>query len=148
MDWISQIRAASQEVEIWIRRVEPDRWQSRYGAVWTNQDLLGHLAAWSDFLIDQIEALQQDRPGDIEAVDVDGWNAAQVARRRERTADEIVAQWRRAVRRATDVVGSLPAKAWGRSWAVAWSVEPVSIEALMRLWLGHLDQHRSKMAGA
>jgi hypothetical protein len=147
MDWSSQIRAASQEVEIWIRRVEPDRWQSPFGAVWTNQDLLGHLAAWSDFLVDQVEALQQDRPGDIEAVDVDGWNAAQVARRRGRTADQIVEEWRRAVQRVTDVVGGLPAEAWRRNWPVAWSAEPVAIDALLRLWLGHLEQHRAKMAG-
>ena len=147
VEWISQIRAASQDVEDWIRRVEPDRWQMPYSTAWTNQDLLGHLAAWSDFPVDQVEALQQDRPGEIEAVDVDAWNAAQVASRRGRTAYETVEEWRRAVRRVTDVVGGLSAEAWRRSWPVAWSAKPVSIDALMRLWLGHLEQHRSKMAG-
>jgi len=148
MDWISHVRAASADVEDWIRRVGPARWQMPFGKVWTNQDLLGHLAAWSDFLVDQVEALQQDRPGGIEAVDVDAWNAAQVASRRGRTADEIVEEWRRAVQRATDVVGGLPADAWRRHWPVAWSAKPVSIDALLRLWLGHLEQHRSRMASA
>lgn len=147
MEWISQILTASQDVEAWIRRMEPDRWQMPYGAAWTNQDLLGHLAAWSDFLVDQVEALQRDRPGEIEAVDVDAWNAEQVASRRGRTVQETVEAWRRTARRVTDVVGGLPAEAWCRSWPVAWSAEPVSIDALMRLWLLHLEQHRSKMAG-
>jgi hypothetical protein len=57
-----------------------------------------------------------------------------------------VEEWRRAVRRVTDVVGGLHAEAWRRSWPVVWSAEPVSIDALVRLWLGHLEQHRSKMA--
>jgi hypothetical protein len=145
---ISQIRAASADVEDWIRRVGPDRWQMPFGKVWTNQDLLGHLAAWSDFLVDQVEALQQDRPGEIETVDVDVWNAAQVARRRGRTADETVEEWRRAARRVTDVVVGLPTEAWHRSWPVPWSAEPVSIDAVLRLWLGHLEQHRSRMPSA
>jgi hypothetical protein len=148
MDWINEIRAASADVEVWIRRVEPDRWQLPYGTAWTNQDLLGHLAAWSDFLVDQVEALQQERPGEIEVVDVDTWNAAQVARRRGWTVDETVDEWRRAVQRVTDLVFGLPAEAWHRSWQVAWAAEPVSIGDLLRLWLGHIEQHRSKLAGA
>jgi hypothetical protein len=147
-DWTSQLRSASREVEAWIRRVEPDRWQAPFGKTWTNQDLLGHLAAWSDFLIDQVEALQQDRPGEIEAVNVDAWNAAQIAGRRGRTADQIVEEWRRAAQRAIDVVSGLPADAWRRDWPVAWSADPVSIEVLIGLWLGHLEHHRSRMAEA
>jgi uncharacterized damage-inducible protein DinB len=140
---MGEIRAARQDVEAWIRLVGPDRWQAPYGAAWTNQDLLGHLAAWSDLLIDQVEALHHDRPGDVEAVEVDRWNASQVARRRERTADQIVEEWRRAAQRAIDVVGSVPAEAWGRSWRVSWSAEPVSIGDLLRLWLRHIEHHRA-----
>ena len=148
MDWISEIRNESARVERWIRRVGPDGWHQPCGTKWTNQDLLGHLAAWSDFLIDQVEALREERPGSIEAVDVDRWNAEQVATRRGRPAHETVDEWRRAVQRATEVVGGLPTEAWHRSWHVAWGAEPVSIDELLRLWLVHLEQHRSRLAGA
>lgn len=145
MDWIREIRAASLEVDVWIRRVDPDRWQAPGGTAWTNQDLLGHLAAWSDFLTDQVHALQEDRPDTIETVDVNQWNAIQLARRRGRSVNESVEEWRRAVQRVTDVVGGLSAEAWRRKRKVAWSAEPVSIERLLRLWLEHLGQHRSRM---
>jgi hypothetical protein len=145
VDWVSQIRAASQGVEVWIQRTDPGRWQLPGGTAWTNQDLLGHLAAWSDLLVDQIEALRDDCPDAIAPVDVDDWNAVQVARRRGQAPDEIVEEWRRAVRRVTDVVSGLPAEDWSRYWLVAWSNEPVSIDRLLGLWLVHLEQHRSSM---
>lgn len=148
MDWTSGILAASVDVEDWIRRVEPDRWQAPYGAAWTNQDLLGHLAAWSDLLVDQILTLLADRPDTIQTVDVDEWNAEEVAKRRGRSAGEVVEEWRRAVRRVSDAVDGLPVEAWHRSWPVAWATDPVSIEALLRLWLRHIAEHRSKMTGA
>jgi len=146
MDWIREIRAASLDVDVWIRRMDPDRWRGPGGTAWTNQDLLGHLAAWSDFLIDQVRALQEDRPDTIETVDVDQWNAVHVARRRGRPVNETVEEWRRAVQRVTDVVAGLSAEAWRRKRKVAWAAEPVSIDQLLRLWLEHLDQHRSRMA--
>lgn len=147
MNWIDQVHTASASVETWIRRVEPDGWCEPCGTAWSNQDLLGHLAAWSDFLIDEVEALHGDRVGTIETVDVDSWNAAQIERRRGRTADETVDEWRRAVQRVIEVVGGLPADAWNRDWRVAWAAEPVSIDDLLRLWLGHIGQHRSRLAG-
>jgi hypothetical protein len=52
------------------------------------------------------------------------------------------------VQRATEVVGGLPTESWQRSWRVAWGVEPVLIDELLRLWLVHLEQHRSRLAGA
>jgi hypothetical protein len=143
--WIGQIEAASREVEAWIRRVDPHRWQAPGGTTWTNQDLLGHLAAWSDLLVDQVEALQHDRPDTIETVDVDQWNAVQVEKRRGWTTAESVEEWEHAARRAADVVGRLPAEAGHRKRHVAWSVDPVSIDQLLRLWFVHLDQHRSRM---
>lgn len=147
MDWTSEIRTASTSVEAWIQRVGSEGWLLTCGSAWTNKDLLGHLAAWSDLLIDQVEALKEERPDTIEAVDVDAWNAEHVGRRRSWTAAETVDDWRRSVRRAIDVIGRLPPDVWTRRWQVAWSAEPVSIDAVLRLWLVHLEQHRARLAG-
>jgi len=148
MDWTSEIQTASTVVEAWIRRVGTEGWPLSCGSAWTNKDLLGHLAAWSDLLVDQVEALKEERPDTIEAVNVDAWNAEQVSQRRSRTAAETVDDWRRSVRRAIDVVGHLPPDVWARRWQVVWSKEPVSIDELLRLWLVHLEQHRSRLTGA
>lgn len=146
MDWRNEVRVAAAAVEEWlVQRMAADERPGRYQAKWTAKDVLGHLAAWSDLLMDEIEALQQDRPETIEVVDVDAWNAVEVARRRSWTPDQMIAEWRRAVQRADTVIGRLLPETWERRWHVAWAPEPVSVEDLLRLWLVHLEQHRSKI---
>jgi uncharacterized damage-inducible protein DinB len=145
MDWPIRGDAAAATVEAWIARVGT-RWDGPTGTTWSDTDLLGHLSAWSDFLLDQVEALLAGRPDTIAAVDVDTWNAEQVERRRGRTAREAVDEWRRAARRANEVVRRLPEEARRRRWVVAWSISPVTIDDLLTLWIVHIEQHRSRLA--
>ena len=146
MQWLAQANAAAADVSAWIAGVGT-RWDESCGTPWTNLDLLGHLSAWSDFLIDQVDALAAGEPGLITAVDVDGWNAAQVEKRRGRTSADIVAEWRRAVARVNDVVPRLSSTALDRRWPVAWAPSPVSIQDLLDLWLAHVEQHRLRLSG-
>jgi uncharacterized damage-inducible protein DinB len=125
----------------------PTRWLEPGAGGWTNKDLLGHLTAWSELLMDQVTALQQERPESIDAVDVDAWNADQVARRRSSTVEETIAAWRQAVQRADDAIRNLPPEIRARRWRVAWAAQPVCMDDLLGLWLLHLGQHRSRMAG-
>ena len=145
MDWATRSDAAAATVEAWIARVGT-RWDGPPGTAWSDTDLLGHLSAWSDFLLDQVEALLSGRAGTIPAINVDTWNAEQVERRRGRTAREAVDEWRRAARRASDVTRGLSDEARRRKWAVAWSVSPVTIDDLLTLWIVHIEQHRSRLA--
>ena len=145
MDWIAEIRTASAAVEAWILGVPPGGWLEARAGGWSDKDLLGHLVAWSDLLMDQVEALQQGRPESVDAIDVHAWNADQVARRRGSTVEATIAGWRRAVQRVDDVIGGLPPDTWSRRWRVAWAPQPVCIGDLLGLWLAHLDQHRSRL---
>jgi hypothetical protein len=144
-DWLGELDAARAPVEAWIRGVASDAWLAPRAKPWTRKDLLGHLAAWSDFLLDQVEALQRNQPETIEAVDVDAWNALEVERRRSWTVDATIAAWQRTGRRAAEVISALPPDAWNRRWRVAWAEEPVSIGDVLRLMLVHLDQHRPEL---
>ncbi len=144
-DWTGDMREATSLVEGWIERIDADGWLGPAGATWNNKDLLGHLTAWSDLLIDQVEAFQQKRCDAVQAVNVDAWNAGQVAKRRRLTSDAIVDDWRRAVRRAADVIEHVPAQAWSATCRVPWADQPVSIGGLLRLWLMHIEQHRARL---
>jgi hypothetical protein len=95
--------------------------------------------------MDQVEALQQERPETIDAIDVHAWNADQVARRRSSTVEATIAAWRQAVQRANEVIGGLPPEVWSRRWQVAWAPQPVCIDDLLGLWLAHLGQHQARM---
>ncbi|MEX1129058.1 MAG: DinB family protein [Vicinamibacterales bacterium] len=149
MDWRHDVRTAAADVDEWlVPRVaagdHPGFWQAK----WTATDVLGHLVAWSDLLMDEVEALQQDRLAAIEVVDVDAWNAVEVARRRNWTPDQMIADWRRAVQRADAVIASLRPETWERRQQVAWAPEPVSVADLLRLWLVHVTQHRQRAPGS
>jgi len=141
-DWLNALQAARAPVEEWIRGVASDAWLAPRAKPWTRNDLLGHLVAWSDFLLDQVEALLRNQPDTIEAVDVDAWNALEVERRRNWTVEATIATWRRTGRRADAVISALPPEAWDRRWRVAWADEPVSIGDVLRLMVAHLEQHR------
>jgi hypothetical protein len=143
MDWATRCDAAAAAVDAWIARVGA-RWDGPQEATWSDQDLLGHLAAWSDFLLDQIEALLAGQAGAIAAIDVDAWNAEQVGLRRGRPPAETIDEWRRSARRVADVAGGLPADAREREWHVAWSSSPVTIDRLLTLWVVHIEQHRAR----
>ncbi len=145
MNWIEDIRSASADVEAWIAKTPPADWLAPRPGGWTDKDLLGHLAAWSDLLMDQVEAFRRGRPETIESIDVDAWNAHQVAARRDWTVEETMASWRRAVQRALDVIRGLPVDIWDRHWRVAWAPDMVSVGDVLRLWVVHVEQHRSRL---
>ena len=145
VDWLSELQAARAPVEEWIQGVASDAWLAPRAKPWTRKDLLGHLAAWSDFLLDQVEALQRNQPDTIESIDVDAWNALEVERRRDWTVEATIATWRRTGRRADEVISALPPEAWDRRWRVAWAEEPVSIGDVLRLIVVHLGQHRAEL---
>lgn len=146
-DWAFEIHAATSVVERWIERVRPDGWLQPGDAAWSNQDLLGHLTAWSDLLIDEVEALEQERCEAIQALDVDTWNADRVAERKHWSSDAIVDAWRRSARRAAEVIARLPAHAWSSIRDVPWADRPISIGDLMHLWLAHIEQHGARLRG-
>ncbi len=144
MDWATRRDAAAATVDAWIASVGT-QWDEPRGTAWSDRDLLGHLSAWSDFLFDQVDALLAGRPDTIAAIDVDTWNAEQVEIRRGRTAGEAVDDWRRASRRARDVESGLSDEARRRTWSVAWSPSPVTIDDLLRLWVVHIEQHGGRL---
>ena len=146
MDWLATANAAAADVDAWVARVG-GRWDESDGTPWTNQDLLGHLSAWSDFLFDQVEALLADRAGTIVTIDVDEWNAAQVERRRGQAVSDSIAEWNRAVARVNAVVPRLSGVALHNRCPVAWARSPVSVQDLLDLWLAHVEQHRLRLSG-
>jgi hypothetical protein len=144
MEWATRCDAAAAIVDAWIARVGT-RWDEPRDHAWSDKDLLGHLSAWSDFLLDEVEDLLAGRVGRMPAVDVDAWNAEQVRLRRARTAGETIDEWRLAARRAAVVARSLSADARQREWYVEWSASPVTIDDLLSLWIAHVEQHCERL---
>lgn len=125
-DWSARIEAASAEVEGRLTGLPDDAWLDAIEGTWTTKDVIGHLAAWSDHLLDEVEALTRGDADAIRGVDVDAWNAAQIAARRDWPAEKVQVAWEATVRRALRVVAQLSADEMARCWRVPWTDEPVA----------------------
>ncbi len=75
-------------------------WSSLVEGSWTVKDLVGHLAVWSDLLLDQIEALSQNAPENIQQIDIDHWNAAQISARKDWSVIQVRKEWEQSTMRA------------------------------------------------
>lgn len=144
-DWSARIEKAGAEVAGKPAGLSDDAWLDVVEGAWTFKDVIGHLAAWSDYLLDEIEALARGDADAIQAVDIDDWNVAQIAARRDWPAEKVRAAWEATVRRALRVVAQLSADEMTRRRRVAWTDDPVSPGDLLDLWLLHIEQHRESL---
>ena len=142
-EWITIISTSSTKVDRWLAGIPDEDWFSPIEGTWTIKDLVGHLAAWSELLLDQIEALAQNNPGKITQIDIDNWNAAQIAARSDWSVAETREEWEQSTMRARSIVNRLPEEILSRQAYVPWTKEPVSIGDLLDLWLLHITQHQN-----
>ena len=141
VDWEIRLNAACAQVESWLSAVPDEYWLDPIAGDWTVKDLIGHLSAWSNLLLDQIEALAQGNPEKIKQIDIDSWNAAQIARRRDWPIAKIRQEWQQSNQRAQAVVAQIPPETFSQRRQVAWAADPIAINDLLDLWLLHLEQH-------
>ncbi len=141
-NWAKCLDASTAKVESWLSALPDEQWHNPIASNWTVKDLIGHLAAWSNLLLDQIEALAQGNPEKIAQVDIDSWNAAQIARRSSWSTAKIRAEWQQSNQRAQELLAQIPAVTCSQPWQVAWAEEPITINDLLDLLLLHLEQHQ------
>jgi len=144
-DWPARIEKAGAEVASKLIELPDDAWLEVVEGTWTLKDVIGHLAAWSDYLLDEVEALTRGDADAIQVIDINDWNAAQIAARRDWPAEKVQAAWEATVRRALHVVAHLPANEMTSRRRVAWTDDPVSPGDLLDLWLLHIEQHRESL---
>jgi rSAM/selenodomain-associated transferase 1 len=144
-DWSARIEAANAEVERWLTDLPDKAWLDVVEGTWTAKDVIDHLAAWSENLLDEVEALARGDADAIQAVDIDAWNATQIAIRRDWPVEKVRAAWETTVERALRVAAWLSADEVARHWRVPWTDELVSPADLLGLWLVHIEQHRESL---
>jgi hypothetical protein len=103
-DRILLIEASVAKVQKWLTGMSEESWLSMVEGNWTAKDLVGHLAAWSDLLLDQIEALAQNTNAIIQLIDIDHWNAAQITLRSDWSITKVRKEWEQSTVRARSVV--------------------------------------------
>jgi len=142
-DRLASLTASCAKVEKWLAGISDDSWSSLVEGSWTVKDLVGHLAVWSDLLLDQIEALSQNAPENIQQIDIDHWNAAQISARKDWSVIQVRKEWEQSTMRARSLVKHLPDEMWSCRAVVPWTKEHVSLGDLLDLWLLHIKQHQN-----
>ena len=146
-DRLDTLTAACAGVNNWLAGIPHDAWTNLVEGTWTVKDLVGHLAAWSDLILDQIDALAQNAPDRIQRIDIDRWNASQIHMRRDWSAARIRREWDQTAERARRTVERLPAEMWAREALVPWKDGPISLDDLLDLWILHITQHQTAWKG-
>jgi hypothetical protein len=141
-DRLDTITASCATVTEWLNGIQDESWANQAEGSWTVKDLVGHLAAWSDLLLDQIEALAQNTPDKIKRIDINDWNEAQITARRDWTVAKVRQEWEQSTTRARSIIERLPDDMWTRRTPVPWAKEPVSLQDLLDLWNLHITQHQ------
>jgi hypothetical protein len=143
---VARIEAADAEVSGLLAGVPEDAWLDAAEGSWTAKDVLGHLAAWSDLLMDGVEALVQGRADDVQIVDIDAWNADQVAGRQDWTVEQVRSAWEEALARTLRLASQLSPVEMSRQRPAPWAEEPTSPSDVFDLWLSHAEQHCAELA--
>lgn len=145
-EWVARIEAADAEVSGLLAGVPEDAWLDVVEGSWTAKDVLGHLAAWSDLLMDGVEALVQNRADDVQIIDIDAWNADQIAARQDWTVGQVRSAWEEALARALRLASQLSPAEMSRRRPAPWTEEPTSPSDVFDLWLMHIAQHCAGLA--
>lgn len=140
------IEAAAAEVSGLLADVPEDAWLDVADGSWTAKDVVGHLAAWSDLLMDGVEALAQNRAGDVQIVDIDAWNADQIAIRRDWMVEQVRSAWEEALARALRLASQLSPAEMSRQRSAPWTEGSTSPSDVFDLWLTHITQHCAGLA--
>jgi hypothetical protein len=146
VEWAARIEAAAAEVNRLLAGAPGGVWLDVAEGTWTAKDVVGHLAVWSDLLMDGVEALVQGRADAVPAVNIDAWNADQIAARRDWTVDQIQSAWEEALARALRLTSQISSAAMNRQCLAPWSDDPTSPSDVFDLWLLHIEQHRDGLA--
>ena len=141
-----RIEAAAAEVGGLLVGVPEDAWLDVAEGSWTAKDVVGHLAAWSDLLMDGVEALVQNRADDVQIVDIDAWNADQIAALRDWTVAQVRSAWEEALTRALCLASQLSPDEMSRPRPAPWTEGPTSPSDVFDLWLLHVEQHCAGLA--
>lgn len=112
---------------------------------WTVKDMAGHLADWELFLVDILRAGRMLDMG--YGGDVDEWNAAHAAARREQTWDQVWADYRQARQQTVDVVQALDQEALAALLNNPWGNDTTTYR-LVAWWLEHEREHAAGLRGA
>jgi len=109
--------------------------------IWTIKDLLGHICAWENSLLEPLSAFVDGEPFEAEEIpNHDAWNAEQSARRATRNYSDILKEMRNTRQELIKTAGRLTESQWSQTFQAPWGDQNTLIEMISGLaW--HEEEH-------
>lgn len=119
--------------------------------VWSVKDIIAHLASFEHWLIDVLNSLLD--PGsptptlDKYVEDYEGFNDAEVARRRDKTAAEVWAEYEDAQAQAAELLAGLPVEMYRQNGTLPWYGQEYDLDDfIVYTFYGHKREHSAQIA--
>jgi uncharacterized damage-inducible protein DinB len=109
--------------------------------IWTIKDLLGHIAAWENSLLEPLSVFVDGEPFEAEEIpNHDAWNAEQSALRATRNYSEILKEIGNTRQELIKTAGRLTENQWNQTFRAPWGDQNTLIEMISGLaW--HEEEH-------
>jgi hypothetical protein len=109
--------------------------------IWTVKDVLGHIAAWENSLLEPLSAFVDGGPFQAEEIpDHDAWNAKQAARCSQRSVSIILEEMDTTRQELLNTAEKLSTSQWHQSFRAPWGDQNSLIEMISGLaW--HEEEH-------
>jgi uncharacterized damage-inducible protein DinB len=134
-----------------IDGLETDKWQvAGVCGVWSVKDIIAHLASFEQALVDILKStLPGNTPADFERfINRDGkFNDEEVAKRSQKTVQQVLKEYESAHAEAMDVLSSIPSDQLRQTGALAWYGEAYDLEDfLVYTFYAHKREHSAQIA--
>ncbi len=118
--------------------------------VWSVKDIIAHLASFEQVLVDTLRSLSGDEPTptlDRFKANVERFNDDEVARRRNMTAEEVLAEYEAAYARAITLMVRIPVEGRRLDGVLPWYGSEYSLEDfVVYAFYGHKREHSAEIA--
>ena len=146
------LRNTCRQLEEAVASISEGGWSSGvYENGWNAKQLLCHLVGGSPvgFIISMASRESQGAPaGDVGDFDLDAFNNAEVAKRQDRSIEELMAERRSVDERDVELVQRTPEEILGRHYKAPWGAEGSVAEVIIGSLQGHTGQHLADLRTA
>ena len=121
-----------------------------YGTGWSAKQLFCHIAADSSIagMLIALAKMPAGARAPAPEIEVDDWNARQVANRQDKPIEELLEELRRNVERDIQLVRSEPDETFALHFRAPWGEEGLVSDLIMKTISGHFLSHLADLRAA
>lgn len=115
---------------------------------WCVRDILAHISTWDRQVTSSLVAYNDGKEYFIQDLDEDAYNQREVSRSRDKSNNQILAEWEAARTAFIEAIRDIPLEKFPGELLYPWGDERGTIAGLVEYMLDHDIEHRDEIAKA